>query len=105
MVARKKAVPNIFASAANGNTFTKNMQLQVHFGPYFAVGDNELASKNIDAGIQVGIGGLFMKHVYIGVSYDLGLMDVCDSYNRYRGGIYSNGIYRNNFSIVAGFNF
>lgn len=99
-------VPNILASVTNGNSFTKNMQLQVHFGPYIALGkaqriDNYSGDKSNDEmedlGLQVGAGGLFMKHVYLGLSYEFGFwgqdLGPCEN------------VSRRNFSIVAGFNF
>lgn len=93
-------VPNILASVTNGSSFTKNMQLQAHFGPYIAVAkDNEFGHKRLDTGIQIGLGGLFLKHIYIGLSYDYGFMDVDKRWH------YSNKSYNSNLSIVGGVNF
>ena len=92
-------VPNILASVTNGSSFTKNMQLQAHFGPYVGLcKKNDFGHTHGDVGLQAGIGGLFLKHIYIGLSYDYGFMDLEKSWNN------SSKSYNSNFSIVAGFN-
>lgn len=97
-------VPNILASVTNGNSFTKNMQLQVHFGPYMAQrvsqidnGWEKSDADYTDFGLQVGAGCLFMKHVYLGLSYEHGFSDLELGP--------ASAVERRNFSIVAGFNF
>lgn len=93
-------VPNILASVTNGTTFTRNMQFQVHFGPYLAAArDNDFSRDRFDAGLQVGLGGLFLKHIYIGLSYDYGI--IAPDQREYNNGSFHNS----NFSIVGGINF
>lgn len=100
-------VPNILASTTNGNSFTQNMQFQLHFGPYVGVCNNDFGTENLDYGVQIGLGGLFMNHIYIGVSYDFGFADMGGwGYSKkHEFDASFQDVYRRNFSIVAGFNF
>lgn len=93
-------VPNILASVTNGSTFTKNMQFQAHLGPYIAVAaTNKFGGDRFDAGAQVGLGGLFMKHIYLGLTYEYGFIDVN------KRGYDAGKSHNSNVSIVAGLNF
>ncbi|MCD8303131.1 MAG: PorT family protein [Prevotellaceae bacterium] len=95
-------------------TFGK-AQLQVNFGPYFAVGvagkeketeygDTEKwdffgddGAKRFDAGLSVGAGVTIVKHYYIGFQYEAGLANLYDD---------SDEKTRNkNFMISVGYNF
>lgn len=70
--------------------FTDAVQLQINVGPYFAYGiggkwkdaedDTEGdffddSTKKFDAGLAFG-GGITFSHIYVGLNYDLGLMNI-----------------------------
>ncbi len=103
LISYRFGVPNILASATNGNTFTKDLQLQVHFGPYFATdpSDNDYWPNRYDAGLQFGVGGLFLNRFYVGISYDYGLTNLSKTDYKYS----RPDAYNRNFSIVGGINF
>ena len=87
--------------------FSDNAQLQVNVGPYFAYGiggkikiketdgvysSGQLITKEIeeevdyfhddtnkfDVGLQIGAGMTFAKHIYLGVAYEFGFVNVID---------------------------
>lgn len=95
-------------SLVGDNAFTKDLQLQVHAGPYIGYGgyndtkdfSSDFDDSGLDGGLQFGVGCLLKKHIYIGVSYEVGLSNQANSVVKF-----DEELQRRNFSIVAGFNF
>ena len=73
--------------------FSDNAQLQVNVGPYFAYGiggkqkymeyewdyfDDE--DNKFDVGLQIGAGVTFAKHIYLGLAYEFGFINVVPDY-------------------------
>lgn len=77
--------------------FSKAVELQINFGPYFGYGlggkikdedrydkdeydcfgdEDEAAFKRFNCGLQVGAGLTFNKHYYLGFAYQFGLSDI-----------------------------
>ncbi len=91
-------------------------QLQVNFGPYFAVGvagKEKYSShgysekwdyfgddgyKRFDAGLSVGAGVTLQKHYYVGIQYEAGLANMYDDGD-------DDKLRNKNFMISVGYNF
>lgn len=100
--------------------FSDNLQLQVNFGPYFAYGiggTSTLKANGIetegnffddddvnafDMGLQVGGGLTFCKHIYLGVAYEFGLINIVDDKSKNYYGVSAKN---SNFMISLGYNF
>ncbi len=123
-------------------------QLQINFGPYFAVGltgkckfsdiggddenekwkndifkkydekkeyddeDNGCGYKRFDAGLSFGVGVTLAKHYYVGIQYELGLVDYFNSDwkknvkdNYMEDNISYKGVKNRNFMVTVGYNF
>lgn len=96
--------------------FTRNLQVQLNVGPYAAYGmggkadiewgmgysnndagdffDTGANRNSFDAGVVAGAGVTFY-HIYIGVQYERGLVNITKEYNAYNS----------NFSMSVGYNF
>ncbi|MCD8265590.1 MAG: PorT family protein [Prevotellaceae bacterium] len=92
-------------------------QLQVNFGPYFAVGvagkeketydgdtdkddffGKDSGIKRFDAGLSVGAGVTLAQHYYVGIQYEAGLANLYDG-----GG--DDKLRNKNFMVTVGYNF
>ncbi len=75
--------------------------------------DKDALYKRFDAGLSFGIGAIFAKHYFVGLQYELGLVDIYSSDSRYvaKEKLRGNDKYgyvptkNRNFMITIGYNF